>query len=64
MTVKQIRFVETQADPLKHVAEVSAAPASPTTPGLVKQAAHVDGTNGTVTDLVAALVKAGIMAAE
>lgn len=64
MTVKQIRFVEAQADPLKHVAEVSAAPASPTTPGLVKQAAHVDGTTGTIADLVDALVAAGIMAAK
>lgn len=64
MTVKQIRFVDAQADPMKHVAEVSAAPASPTTPGLVKQAAHVDGTTGTISDLVAALVTAGIMAAE
>lgn len=64
MTVKQIRFVEAQADPLKHVAEVSAASASPTTPGLVKQAAHVDGTAGTIADLVDALVAAGIMAAK
>lgn len=64
MTVKQIRFVEAQADPLKHVAEVSAAPATQTTPGLVKQAAHVDGTVGTITQLVDALVAAGIMAAE
>ena len=64
MTVKQIRFVESQADPLKHVAEVSAASATPTTPGLVKQAAHVDDTTGTIADLVDALVKAGIMAAK
>lgn len=64
MTVKQIRFVESTNDPLKHVAEVSAASASPTTLGLVKQAAHVDGVTGTVADLVGALVAAGIMAAE
>lgn len=64
MTVKQIRFVEAQADPLKHTAEISAVPASPTTPGLVKQAAHVDGTTGTLSDLVDALVAAGIMAAK
>lgn len=64
MTVKQIRFVETKAEPMKHVAEVSAAPASPTTPGLVKQATHVDETAGTIADLVAALVAAGIMAAK
>lgn len=64
MTVKQIRFVEAQADPLKHVAEVSAASATPTTPGLVKQAAHVDGTTGTIANIVDALVAAGIMAAE
>lgn len=64
MTVKQIRFVEAQADPLKHTAEVSAAAASPTTPGLVKQAAHVDGTTGTIADIVTALVAAGIMAAK
>lgn len=62
MTVKQIRFVEAQADPLKHVAEVSAESASPTKPGLVKQAAHVDGATGTVEQLVDALVAAGIMA--
>lgn len=62
MTVKQIRFVEASADPLKHTAEVTAAPATPTTPGVVKQAAHVDGTNGNLSDLVTALVAAGIMA--
>lgn len=64
MTVKQIRFVEAQADPLKHTAEIAAAPASPTTLGLVKQASHVDGTTGTVEDIVNALVTAGIMAAK
>lgn len=64
MTVKQIRFVEAQADPMKHTAEIAAASATPTTPGLVKQAAHVDGTTGTIGDLVEALVAAGIMAAE
>lgn len=64
MTVKQIRFVEAQADPLKHTAEIAAASASPNTLGLVKQAAHVDGTTGTVEQLVDALVAAGIMAAE
>lgn len=64
MTVKQIRFVEAAADPLKHTAEIAAAPASPTTPGLVKQAAHVDGTTGTIAQLVNALVAAGIMAAK
>lgn len=64
MTVKQIRFVEAQADPLKHTAEIAAVPASPTTPGLVKQATHVDGDTGTITDIVDALVKAGIMAAK
>lgn len=64
MTVKQIRFVEAEADPLRHTAEIAAVPASPTTPGLVKQAAHVDETAGTIADLVGALVAAGIMAAE
>lgn len=64
MTVKQIRFVEAKNDPLKHVAEVSATSATPTTPGLVKQAAHVDGTTGTIAEVVTALVAAGIMAAE
>lgn len=64
MTIKQIRFVEAQADPLKHTAEIAAVPATPTTPGLVKQAAHVDETTGTITDLVTALVAAGIMAAK
>ena len=64
MTVKQIRFVEAQADPLKHVAEIAAASASLTTPGLVKQAAHVDKTTGDIAKLVDALVAAGIMAAE
>lgn len=64
MTVKQIRFVEAQADPMKHVAEIAAAPATTTTPGLVKQAALVDGATGTVADLVDALVAAGIMAAK
>lgn len=64
MTVKQIRFVNAQADPLKHTAEIAAIPASPTTPGLVKQAAHVNEDTGTVADLVDALVAAGIMAAK
>lgn len=64
MTVKQIRFVETQADPMKHTAEIAAASATPTTPGLVKQAAHVDSTTGTIGNLVEALVAAGIMAAK
>lgn len=64
MTVKQIRFVTAPADPLKHTAEITAVPASPTTPGLVRQAAHVDETTGTVFDLVTALVAAGIMAAK
>lgn len=64
MTVKQIRFVESANDPLKHVTEVTAVSASPTTPGLVKQAAHVDGTTGTINDIVNALVTAGIMAAK
>lgn len=64
MTVKQIRFVEAKADPMKHVAEIAAASATPTTPGLVKQAAHVDETTGTVADLVTALVAAGIMSAK
>lgn len=78
MTVKQIRFVEAPLDTNKHVAEVAmfdvdGAPVKPfkqpgnatqTTPGLVKQAAHVDGTTGTVADIVTALVTAGLMAAE
>lgn len=64
MTVKQIRFVEAQSDPRKHVAEVSATSATPTTPGLVKQASHVDGETGTIADIVSELVAAGIMAAE
>ena len=36
--------------------------ASTATPGLVKQAAHVDPTSGTVQDVVNALISAGIMA--
>lgn len=64
MTVKQIRFVETPADPLKHVSEVAAVSATETTPGLVKQAAHVDEDTATVAGVVAALVAAGIMAAK
>lgn len=64
MTVKQIRFVESKNDPLKHTAEVSAVHASPTTPGLVKQAAHVDKTTGRVSDVIDALIAAGLMAAE
>lgn len=64
MTVKQIRFVEAPADPLKHVAEVAAPHATSTSPGLMKQATHVDGTTGTIADLVDALVTAGIMAAD
>lgn len=64
MTVKQIRFVEPTDDPLKHVAYVTASSATASTPGLVKQAAHVDKATGTIADLVDALVAAGIMAAE
>lgn len=62
MTVKQIRFVEAPLDPTQHVAEVAmfdvnGAPVKP-----FKQAAHVDGTTGTVAEIVNALVKAGLMA--
>lgn len=64
MTVKQIRFVASTNNPLKHVAEVTANAATTTTPGLMKQAANVDKTTGTIADLVDALVAAGIMAAE
>lgn len=78
MTAKQIRFVEAPLDTDRHVAEVAmfdvdGAPVKPftqpgnataTTPGLVKQAAHVDGTTGTVADIVTALVAAGLMAAK
>lgn len=38
--------------------------ANTTTIGGVKQAAHVDGTSGTVQQIVDSLVAAGIMAAE
>lgn len=76
MTVKQIRFVEAPLAPNRHVAEVAmfdvdGTPVKPftqpgnatlTKPGLVKQAAHVDGTGGAVTDIVNALVEAGLMA--
>lgn len=76
MTAKQIRFVEAPLNPAQHVAEIAmfdgdGAPVKPfvqpgnaTTakPGLVKQAAHVDETTGTVADIVTALVTAGIMA--
>ncbi|UVM80016.1 MAG: hypothetical protein [Namikivirus ohi] len=76
MTAKQIRFVEAPLDPNRHVAEVAlfdvaGSPvkpftqpgnATPTKPGLVKQAAHVDGTSGTVAEIVNALVAAGLMA--
>lgn len=78
MTAKQIRFVEAPLDTDRHIAEVAmfdvdGAPvkpfvqpgnATPTTPGLVKQAAHVDGTTGTVSDIVTALITAGIMASD
>lgn len=62
MTAKQIRLVETPLDPDRHVAEVAmfnvdGAPVKP-----FKQAAHVDGTTGTVADIVTALVDAGLMA--
>ena len=64
MTAKQIRFVEAPLDTDRHVAEVAmfdetGAPVKP-----FKQAAHVDGTTGTVADIVTALVAAGLMAAE
>ena len=36
--------------------------ATTATPGLVKQASHVDPTSGTVQDVVNALISAGIMA--
>lgn len=73
MTAKQIRFVEAPLNSERHVAEVAVFdvdgnPVSPTgkatttKPGLVKQAQHVDGTTGTVADIVTALVAAGIMA--
>ena len=39
-------------------------PATAEAPGTVKQAAHVDPDSGTVAEVVAALVAAGIMAAE
>lgn len=76
MTAKQIRFVEAPLDTNRHVAEVAmfdvdGTPVKPftqplnatlTKPGLVKQAEHVDSTDGTVADIVNALVTAGIMA--
>lgn len=76
MTAKQIRFVEAPLDPNRHVAEVAMfnaegtpvkpftqpGNATPTEPGLVKQAEHVDETTGTVADIVTALVTAGLMA--
>lgn len=76
MTAKQIRFVEAPLDPNRHVAEVAMfniaganikpfdppSNATTTSPGLVKQAAHVDGSTGTVEEIVTALVEAGIMA--
>lgn len=76
MTAKQIRLVEAPLNSERHVAEVAmfdvdGAPVKPfkqpgnattTNPGLVKQAAHVDGTTGTVSDIVTALVDAGLMA--
>lgn len=76
MTAKQIRFVEAPLDTNRHVAEVAmfdvgGAPvkpftypgnATPSKPGLVKQAAHVDETTGTIADIVTALVNAGLMA--
>lgn len=76
MTAKQIRFVEAPLDTNRHVAEVAmfdvdGAPvkpftqpgtATPTKPGLVKQAAHVDGATGSVAEIVTALIAAGLMA--
>lgn len=78
MTAKQIRFVEAPLDTNKHVAEVAmfdvngnpvkpfTQPGNATTtkPGLVKQAAHVDGGTGTVSDIITALVAAGLMASD
>lgn len=76
MEVKQVRLVEKPLDPSQHIAHVAMynigganirpfdppENATPSKPGLVKQAAHVDGATGTVADLVTALVNAGIMA--
>lgn len=62
MTAKQIRLVKTPLDPTRHVAEVAMFDVdnNPVTP--FKQAAHVDEATGTVSDIVAALVTAGLMA--
>lgn len=71
-TVKVINFVDEEGQPVAF-GQGAQGPAglnakvnnaTPDTPGLVKQAAHVSSVDGTVKDLVAALVTAGIMAAD
>lgn len=54
-TVKVINFVDEEGRPVT----MGQGPAGPTT-----KASHVDPTNGTVADIVNALINAGLMAAE
>lgn len=62
MTAKQIRFVEASLDTDRQVAEVAMFDVDGTPVKPFKQAAHVDGATGTVSDIVTALVAAGLMA--
>lgn len=78
MTAKQVHFVDTPLDTNRQVAQIAmfdgaGTPvkpitridkATPTVPGLVKQAAYVDPTTGNISGIVTALVDAGIMAAK
>lgn len=64
MTAKQIRFVEAPLNTDRHVAEVAMFDVNGTPVKPFKQAAHVDGTTGTIADIVTALTDAGLMAAE
>ena len=69
--VKVVNFVDEEGQPVT-MGQGPAGPAGPAakvsnattaTPGLVKQAAHVSSADGTVKELVEALVAAGVMAA-
>lgn len=64
MTAKQIRFVEAPLDTDRHVAEVAMFDAAGNPVKPFEQAAYVDGANGTIAEIVTALVNAGLMAAK
>lgn len=69
-TVKVINFVDEEGRPVT-MGQGPAGPAGPAGPigpagpaGPTTKAGHVDPTNGTVADIVNALINAGLMAAE